>query len=544
MPKTSTDLDLSWESEQARRLALPPPSPPPEPEAPPSDDKRSEARRTRESTLERLRREAMLTPYKQGQLRKLGAWPRRSTDLGNAGRLIRGFGPDLRYCTALKSWMYWEGGVWTADTTQRIYEYARRTIEGIWEDARDMRFDKEHRQALAKWAASSERRGSIESMIALAQHESGVPISTADLDTNDWIFVVPNGTLDLADEAWRSGCGPLPLRPHERRHLSTQSSPVEYDPHAGCPRWLEFLDVVLGDQQGSARPDLVRFVQKAVGYTLTGSCREHCLFILHGTGRNGKSTFLETLRAVIGTYSRSSQFTTFLEQPHNAGPRNDLARLRGARFVTAIETDHSKKLAESVIKQITSDDTITARFLYKEPFEFRPKLKLWLAANHLPQIVGVDEGIWRRIRTVPFDVRIPDDQVDRSLSAKLRAEYPGILKWALEGCRMWLRDGGLEPPASVVEAIQDYKRWMDRIGEFLETECLIGAEHSCSSRALYRRYHEYCEESKCRPLSKNVFSMRLLERDLKTEKLDKVKRRGVIWWKGIGLGDRSRDTAL
>jgi len=203
----------------------------------------------------------------------------------------------------------------------------------------------------------------------------------------------------------------------------------------------------------------MEFMQRAVGYALTGDVGEQCLFVMWGTGANGKSTFVETLHALLGDYAQKAEMRTLLHRDTDT-VRNDLARLRGARLVSAVEIGRGKRLNEELVKELTGGDTITARFLVREYFEFRPEFKLFLAVNHKPQIHGTDEAIWRRVKLVPFNVYIPPEERDKALGGKLRAELPGILNWALEGCLEWQR-GGLREPEEVIAATADYRREQD-----------------------------------------------------------------------------------
>jgi putative DNA primase/helicase len=269
----------------------------------------------------------------------------------------------------------------------------------------------------------------------------------------------------------------------------TKVAPAPYDADAKCPTWLAFLARIMNGNQ-----PLIDFLQRAVGYSLTGTTGERCLLFLYGIGANGKSTFLEVLRALLAEYAQQADFTTFLERKGDSGPRNDIARLFGARVVTSSEVGEGKRLNESLVKTLTGNDTVTARFLHAEFFEFSPQFKLWLAANHRPVIRGTDNAIWTRVRLVPFLVSIPEGERDLGLKDKLVAELPGILAWAVQGCLLW-HEYGLGMPAAVQEATESYRRESDTLGAFLEDCTVAEADAATKATELYQAYKQWAEEA-------------------------------------------------
>ncbi len=262
-------------------------------------------------------------------------------------------------------------------------------------------------------------------------------------------------------------------------------------------------------------------------------------FILHGSGSNGKSTFVNVLRDIFGDYGQKTSTDAILEKQAGSAS-NDVARLRGARFVSAIETSAGKRLAEALVKELTGQDAITARFLYQEYFEFIPVFKLWLACNHVPVIHGQEKGIWRRIRLIPFTVEFhdPDSPVgpykDKTLPEKLREEYPGILAWVLRGCLEWQRNA-LPAAKAVKAATGKLQQDMDVLGGFLSESCVFQPQARVSAKDLFQAYCEWAEQAGERPLSQRWFGLRMGERG-NCETYTGAK--GYKWWRGVGLADR------
>jgi putative DNA primase/helicase len=434
------------------------------------------------------------------------------TDYGNAERLVARHGQDLRYCGPFGSWLVWDERRWQRDETGEVVRRAKETLRALLADTAEIDDDDTRRQ-LTKHALASERESRIASAIALAKSEPTIPVLPEQLDADPWAFNVLNGTIDL-----RTG----ELRPHRRADIITRLSPVEYDPNARCPRFERFLDEILMED------DLVTFVQRYAGYSLTGSTREQVFVQLYGGGANGKSTLLETLRAVLGDYGQQAPAETFLERRDSIP--NDVARLRGARFVAATETGEGRRLNEVLVKRLTGGDTIAARFMRGEWFEFTPTFKTWLASNHKPEIRGTDEAIWRRIRQIPFTVTIPPDQRDPRLRDALAAELPGILAWAVQGCLDW-QHHGLGTSVAVDQATAEYRDEMDVLGGFIADTCIVLPDVSAKAGALYHAYTEWADDNGVRDrLSQQAFGRRLRDRGFEQERTDAAR-----WWRGIGL---------
>ncbi len=435
-----------------------------------------------------------------------------ATDAGNAERFQALHGERFAYVHTWGSWFHYNGVRWLRDTSGEATRGALATLRATATMAAEVP-DEDQRDVLLKHALDSESSARMGAMLSIAQ--SLLPVSTDDLDRDVDLLNVANGTLDL-----RTG----ELRPHDRDDWLTRLAPVPYDPSATCPRWEAFLLHAMGGNES-----LVAFLQRAIGYSLTGHTEEHVFFLLYGLGSNGKSTFLETIRAVMGDLSAVADFNTFLKRD-NDGARNDIARLVGTRLVSAVEAEAGKPLAESFIKQLTGSDTITARFLFKEFFDFKPRFKIWLAANHKPAISGGDHGIWRRVRLVPFTVTIPEHEKDPRLPQKLAEELPGILAWAVRGCLAW-RENGLGVPEDVKAATASYREEMDAFAGFVEASCVPEAGATVPASALYAAYTKWCEENGERARSQKSLAFSLSERGFEPAKGGK----GVRIWRGVRL---------
>jgi len=461
--------------------------------------------------------------YKDAAYKDDGIEFENCTDMGNARRLAKKHGNDIRYCHAQKKWFIWDGKRWKIDSNGEIVRRAKDTVRSIYAEAM-LADDDDQRERLAKWAMRSETESKIKSMISLAESEPGIPVSQEDLDKDDFIINTESGTIDLRTADFYI---------HRQEDLITKLVPTTYDLAAEAPIWNKFLDQIMDKNK-----NLIEFIQKAVGYSLTGDTSEQVLFILFGEGANGKSTFIDTIRSLLEEYSKQADFSTFLQSKNDA-IRNDLARLAGVRFVSAVEVEKGRRLSESVVKQVTGQDVITARFLHQEFFEFKPKFKIFLAVNHKPKITGIDHAIWRRIRLIPFTVTIPDDKQDKDLPDKLKKELPGILAWAVEGCLRWQAEG-LGYPDEVKAATEEYKAEMDVLADYIAEYCVVSSAAKAQATALYNSYREWAEGSGEKPFSQKLFGTMLSERGFD-------KRRGTggrVWWYGIGLRDERQQQTV
>lgn len=414
------------------------------------------------------------------------------TDVGNGIRFADQHGNSANFVSEW-GWMAYDDKRWQQDEreAERLAKLTARSI--LIEAAKEE--DQDERKKLAKWAIQSENASRIKAMLLMARSEKDVQAKPEQFDVDPQVLNVQNGTLDLRTRE---------LRPHRSKDLLTKIAGTKYDPDAECKLWESFLHRIMDGNY-----NLILFLQRALGYSLTGDTSEQCLFFCYGTGANGKTTLLETVQALLGDYGIQADMSTFLAKRFE-GVNNDVARLNGARFVSAMEAGEGRRLAENVVKHMTGGDQVTARFLWREFFTYRPQFKLWLAANRKPGIRGTDYAIWRRIRLIPFRVTIPEDEQDHQLLDKLKEELPGILNWALDGCEDWRKDG-LQTPKEVKAATEEYKSEMDILGQFIEECCVKSESENVLFSKLYERYNDWCIENNEHPMSKQKLGRRLVE---------------------------------
>ena len=396
-------------------------------------------------------------------------------DTGNALRMVDLFGDRIRYHYADKRWMIYDKVKWSYDNAGLIWKMIDKTMASISLEEKhyaDLGLENEFRKHLKKCRSNNAKRA-LEKEI---QHHVG--ITPGVLDRHKLLLNTPGGVVDLKA---------FTVTQNDPGHYITKATAVSYRPGAKCPLWLKFLDdIFAGDRE------LIRYVQKAVGYSLSGLTDEQCAFILYGNGRNGKSTWIDIIRYICGDYATNIQPETLMTRTQQGAANSDIARLKGARFVTSVEPNEGVRLNEGLLKQLTGDDVVTARKLYGDEFEFRPEFKLWMATNHRPVIRGTDTGIWRRIHLIPFTVQIPEEQVDKKLKDKLLCEAEGILCWCVEGMRLY-HEEGLKKPASVCRATEEYRKDMDTISKFLD-ECTVSAPmRYVKAKDLYTVYTKWCD---------------------------------------------------
>lgn len=435
----------------------------------------------------------------------------RLNELGNAERIAFDYGHAIRYVSEM-GWMIWDGKRWSFDNKKKIERIANKVLREL---------EKSEDEFERKWARSCGKRNirmnSIKDLMPL------VPAERSEFDRHKYLLNVENGIIDL-----KTG----KLQTHNRDLKITQMANVEFDENAKCTTWLEFLNqIFLNDK------DLIEYMQRLVGYSLTGDISEQGMYFLVGGGSNGKSTFVNTIKKMIGDYGLQTNSDTFIKKKSD-GANNDIARLANARFVSAVESEEGEKLQESLVKTITGGEPLLARFLRQEFFEFIPEFKVFFTTNHKPVIGGLDDGIWRRVKIIPFNLSLKPHERDKKLEEKLSLEVPGILNWVLEGCLKW-QQSGLKEPKVVAEATGNYKEDMDILAPFLWETCYVEEPENESikieAKELYNVYDRWCFGSGERTLGNRTF-YRMLE----TKGFKKVKGAGnKTFITGITIKERA-----
>ncbi len=416
-------------------------------------------------------------------------------DTGNARRLYDKYGTNIKYNVDNKNFMLWNGKYWKTDLEKQVKNLAEDIANDLKLERLQLQ-DEELIKAYDKNITKILNTSGKEAMIKELQHIEDIPITNHDLDKYINLLNTKDGIIDLTTGD---------LLPHKKELLISKLSncEVSYDEPK---RWLQFLDeIFLSDKE------LINYIQKAVGYSLTGSTKEQCLFICYGEGSNGKSVFLDIVSQLLGDYSAVAQVDTILINNKTSGANSDIARLKGARFVTTSEPNENSKLNEGLVKQLTGGDKVAARFLYGNEFEFTPEFKIWLATNHKPIIRGTDNGIWRRIHLIPFEATFTKQQQDKNLTTKLLAELPSILNWAIEGCRKW-QDDGLEVPQLINDITKQYKAEMDVVTNFINDCALEVLGERAKASTVYQTYNSWAKRNNEYQMSQTRFGKELCKR--------------------------------
>jgi P4 family phage/plasmid primase-like protien len=438
------------------------------------------------------------------------------TDIGNGQRFAAMHAGKVVYMPS-RGWLAYEAacGAWRPNE-RAVARLAKATALSWYATAAGCE-DGDVRSPVLKHARASESAQKIAATLKMAESELAFEAEPQDFDAHPFLLNTPTCVVDL-----RNG----ERLPHDPELRFTQVAGASYEPEAECPLWLAHLErIFAGDAE------LIGFLQRFFGYCLTGRTGEQVICIFHGNGANGKSVTTETLRAVLGDYAASVDPRSLAISRHD-GPRTDLARLAGARFVTAAESSADTQLDEALVKAATGGEPLTVRHLYKDPFEYVPQFKVVLSTNHKPEITGTDLGIWRRVRLVPFDVTIPEREQDRDLPTKLQTELPGILSWMVRGCIVW-QEKGLEAPAAVLEATAGYRAEQDVVGRFLGECSTPDRDAAVAVRLVYQAYKVWAGHAGETALTEQRFRTALREHGVRLDGLESRTNRLLCW--GIRL---------
>ena len=419
-------------------------------------------------------------------------------ELGNYNRFAHRKGKDIKYIEGAE-FMVWNSKHWEPKSDNGL----NNMVIEVFQEMNNSEDEK-----LYKWYNRSQSLRGIKNVIGLAKGDNIV--TRSDFDKNKLLFNVNNGTIDLRTQE---------IKDHSREDMISQISDIKYDKYALCPTWIDFVDqITLGDTE------LAEYLQRLVGYSMTGLTHEQIMIFLVGDGSNGKSTFVNIIKEIMGSYGKQTNSSTFIAKNDKSsnGANNDIARLNGSRFVSAIESEQNEKLSESIVKQVTGGEPVLARFLNQEFFEFIPQFKVFFTTNHKPIIKGVDNGIWRRIKLVPFNLRMTEEEKDKKLTEKLKNEMSGILNWCLEGAMKYLEDG-LKEPKIILTSVNSYKNEMDILEPFIVEECEIDEDSKIIARDLYNHYVNFCALEGENKLNNRAF-YRILETKGFTKKRGKANK--------------------
>jgi putative DNA primase/helicase len=442
-----------------------------------------------------------------------GEYANHWTDAGNGHRVARLHGDRFRYDADRAIWRAWDGRRWEKAVAGELTRAAVATMDEFYLQAAKIA-DPKMQAAAKQFALDCQSAARISAMIKMASSETTLETRSKDYDAHHDLLNVANGTLDL-----RTG----QLRPHRREDCLTKLTPIAFDPAATCPRWQRFLTEVFSSDQ-----ELIAFLKRAIGYSLSGHTREDAFLILYGaTGRNGKGTLIRRLMKLLGDAAHTTLFSTFtVDRAKQTGNTPELAAMVGKRVVCAGEPDDGVKLSEGLIKQLTGSDEIEATAKYEAPFRYTPTFKIWLHCNYKPEIRGTDGAIWSRPRLVPFNVSFLGRE-DRELENKLDAELPGILNWAAEGAREWYASG-LGNCTSVSEATKEYRAESDPLGNFIADCVTVEQERFTSNEELRHVYEKWCERNGQEPWSPNTFGRKFKARGYEPAKPGKGSVRGYV----------------
>ncbi|MDH5099773.1 phage/plasmid primase, P4 family [Lactobacillus kefiranofaciens] len=405
-------------------------------------------------------------------------------DMGMAQRFIDKYGKNFLYSYVDKEWYIYNGSYWSPDVKGYIETAADHVIKNLAKDRPTIDpslSEKDQQKVLNSWIKFVNHERSHKAKVDLTKElQHRLPVTHSMWDQEDMLLNTPSGYVDLTNGK---------LHPHDINKMFTAETGAEYTDSIDCPNWQKFLRQIFQDDE-----EVIHYVQKAIGYSFTGSTKEQVMFIPYGNGRNGKSVMLDTVQDIAGGYAKTMNVSSIMTKYNSNGANSDIARLEGSRMVISSEANEGQRLDEGLVKQLTGGDRIVARQMYGKEFEYTPSYKIWMATNHKPFIRGTDEGIWRRLILIPFDYQVPKDKIDRNLKYKLEAESMGILNWIVEGAIMWQVEG-LEAPERIKGASHKYREEMDVLSGFVADCCELGPGFTAKSGELYDSYKNWAVDA-------------------------------------------------
>jgi putative DNA primase/helicase len=439
-------------------------------------------------------------------------------DAGSAIDFVGRYQNEIRYVPEWKQWLLWNKTRWEKDnvTSSGINRLAEEYRRALITEAGSVK-DRSKSDELVKRGSYMGMAHKRSAMLSIALHDERIQVSQGRIDSDPYLLGVTNGIVDLRT-------GKL-LKPDRNLYVLKEMA-AKFNTKAKCPRWSKFLDEIFkGDTS------ITEFVGKMLGYSLSGLTEEHFFTFLYGSGSNGKSTFLETIRRIFGDYSTVMGDDVMAKRQNGKSPDDQIAELHGIRLAVASETAEGDRLNESVIKKLTGGESVRGRRLYAHGFDFTPQCTIWICGNHKPDINGTDEGIWRRVRLIPFTRSFQKNQIDRQLQSKLLKEKDGILMWMIRYFALWKKKGLNPIPKEVQDAINEYRDDSDVFAEFISEKLIISPEGEVHRNSLYEAYSNWTRANGHKAMSNKTFTTRLRGRAIATEKKTGGQRR----WSGISL---------
>ena len=437
------------------------------------------------------------------------------SDVDNANALLEEHGHEIRFCAERNVWFVYDGKRWVEDySSVKVEEFAKTTllVRAIEVEKEALTLEEPKRGRVRSLSLGFKKSSTIQNAVRLARTSPDIQVSPADFDANPMLLNVQNGILNLET------CS---LGRHDPSQLQTKLIPIDYDAEAECPTFQKFLDSSLPD------PEVCDFIQTLTGYFLTGKTTEQKVFFFVGDGANGKSVLVRVLRAMLGEYAVIAQEDLLVKQKFQSHPAS-AAELKGARLATCNEVEGSAQISEAKVKQLTGGDTLQARRMKENFFRFEPTHKLLMVTNYQPSVSDTDEGIWRRLVLVPFNVVIPSERRDLQLFEKIEKELSGVLAWAVEGCRRWQKDGLIIPDA-IDMATADFRADNDPLQSFLEEGCI--RQNRTKKGEFFEAFQRFCINNAQRTPTPTEVSESMKKKGFKE------KKSGVKFWQDVWVRD-------